>query len=172
MKTLGAVLAGGRSHRFGSDKALAMLDGRTLLDHAQDALAPHCDALVIVGRDGGIADWPRPGMGPLGGIAGALEHAATRGFDQLLTAPVDCVRLPGDLRALLARPPAFLASQPVIGLWPVAALSELRAILEADGDLAVRAFARRIGARAVTSDFVPPNVNSVADLHRLADDAD
>ena len=100
-----------------------------------------------------------------------IEEIVARGFDQLLTAPVDCVRLPGDLRALLARPPAFLASQPVIGLWPVAALSELRAILEADGDLAVRAFARRIGARAVTSDFVPPNVNSAADLDRLADGA-
>ena len=168
MKTLGAVLAGGRSSRFGSDKALAMLDGRTLLDHAQAALAPHCDALVIVGRDGGIADWPRPGMGPLGAIAGALDHAAARGFGQLLTAPVDCVRLPDDLRALLQPAPAFLASQPVIGLWPVAALGELRAMFDAD-DLAVRAFARRIGARAVESDFVPPNVNSVADLDRLAD---
>lgn len=171
MRTLGAVLAGGRSSRFGSDKALAMLDGRTLLDHAWGALAPHCDAVIVVGR-GEIADWPRPGMGPLGGIAGALEHAAMHGFDQLLTAPVDCVRLPGDLHALLASAPAFLVSQPVISLWPVAALGELRAILEEANDLAVRAFARRIGARAVTSDFVPPNVNSVADLHRLADDAD
>ncbi|HWV59896.1 MAG TPA: molybdenum cofactor guanylyltransferase, partial [Sphingopyxis sp.] len=74
-----------------------------------------------------------------------------------------------DLRALLNPAPAFLASQPVIGLWPVAALGELRAMLDAD-DLAVRAFARRIGARAVESDFVPPNINSVADLDRLADD--
>src|SRR3546814_3555756 len=41
VKTLGAVLAGGRSSRFGSDKALAMLGGRTLLDHAQAALRPH-----------------------------------------------------------------------------------------------------------------------------------
>jgi molybdopterin-guanine dinucleotide biosynthesis protein A len=109
-------------------------------------------------------------MGPLGAIAGALDHAAARGFDQLLTAPVDCVRLPGDLRAMLRPAPAFLASQPVIGLWPVAALGELRAMLDADDDLAVRAFARRIGARSVTSDFAPPNINSVADLDRLADD--
>lgn len=166
MKTLGAVLAGGRSSRFGSDKALAMLEGRTLLDHAAAALGPHCDAVVVVGR-GEIADWPRADMGPLGGIAGALIHAAARGYDQLLTAPVDCVRLPGNLRALLEPAPAFLETQPVIGLWPVAALDTLRAMLENAGDLAVRAFARRIGARMVASDFVPPNVNSAADLDRL-----
>ncbi len=166
MKTLGAVLAGGRSSRFGSDKALAMLDGRTLLDHAVAALRPHCDAVIVVGRDD-VADWPRPGMGPLGGIAGALIHAADRGFDQLLTVPVDCVRLPGDLRARLESAPACLEIQPVIGLWPVTALGELRALLEDGRDLAVRAYARRIGARAVQSDFVPPNVNRVADLDRL-----
>lgn len=167
MKTLGAVLAGGRSSRFGSDKAFAMLDGRTLLDHASAALGAHCDALVVVGR-GDVADWPRADMGPLGGIAGALIHAAKRGYDQLLTAPVDCVRLPDDLRRLLEPAPAFLDTQPVIGLWPVAALGTLRAMLEEESDLAVRAFARRIGARAVASDFVPPNINSVADLDRLA----
>ena len=166
MKTLGAVLAGGRSSRFGSDKALAMLGGRTLLDHAAATLRPHCDAVLVVGR-GEIVDWPRPDMGPLGGIAGALIHAADRGYDQLLTAPVDCVRLPGDLRALLEPAPSFLETQPVIGLWPVAALRDLRAMLEDAGDLAVKAFARRIGARAAASDFVPPNVNSTADLDRL-----
>jgi len=165
--TLGAVLAGGRSRRFGSDKALAMLGGRTLLDHALAALAPHCDAVVVVGR-GEIADWPRADMGPLGGMAGALIHAAGAGFDRVLTAPVDCVRLPGDLRARLEPAPAFLSTQPVIGLWPVAALNDLKAMLEDAGDLAVRAYARRIGARAVQSDFVPPNINSTADLDRLA----
>jgi molybdopterin-guanine dinucleotide biosynthesis protein A len=166
VKTLGAVLAGGRSSRFGSDKALAMLDGRTLLDHAVAALGSHCNALVVVGR-GEIADWPRADMGPLGGIAGALIHAADAGFDQLLTAPVDCVRLPGNLRALLEPAPAFLETQPVIGLWPVGSIGDLRPLLTDGSDLAVRAFARRIGARAVASDFVPPNVNSAADLDRL-----
>lgn len=167
MRTLGAVLAGGRSSRFGSDKALAMLDGRTLLDHALAAIHPHCDAAVVVGREA-IADWPRPDMGPLGGIAGALSHAVDHGFDQLLTAPVDCVRLPGDLRARLEPAPAFLETQPVIGLWPVAALPILRAMLAEESDLAVKAYARRIGARAIRSDFVPPNINSPADLARLA----
>ncbi|SEH13809.1 molybdenum cofactor guanylyltransferase [Sphingopyxis sp. YR583] len=166
MKTLGAVLAGGRSSRFGSDKALAMLDGRSLLDHAATALRSHCDAVVIVGR-GEIADWPRPDMGPLGGMAGALINAADHGFDQLLTASVDCVRLPDDLRALLEPAPAFLETQPVIGLWPVAALRDLQVMLEDGSDLAVKAFARGIGARSVASDFVPPNINSAADLDRL-----
>lgn len=167
MNTLGAVLAGGRSRRFGSDKALATWSGQTLLGHTLAALRPHCDAVLIVGREDGIADWPRPDMGPLGGIAAALIHAADRGFDRVLSAPVDCVRLPDDLRALLDPAPTFLATQPVIGLWPVAALGELKAILADGSDLAVRAFARRIGARAVTSDFVPPNINSIADLARL-----
>ena len=166
MKTLGAVLAGGRSRRFGSDKALATLDGRTLLDHALAAIHPYCDATVVVGR-GEIADWPAPDMGPLGGMAGALAHAADHGFAQVLTVSVDCVRLPVDLRALLEPAPAFLETQPVIGLWPVATLPVLRVMLTNESDRAVKAYARRIGARAVRSDFVPPNINSLADLDRL-----
>src|SRR3546814_5979047 len=88
-----------------------MLGGRTLLDHAQAALRPHCDALIVVGRGEGLADWPQPDMGPLGGVAGALRHAASEGFDQLLTAPVDCLRLPPDLRALLEPAPAFRSEE-------------------------------------------------------------
>lgn len=171
MRVLGVVLAGGLSTRFGSDKALAMLDGLTLLDRAVAALAPHCDAVAVVGRavDGiaSIADWPRPGMGPLGGIAGGLGHAAAHGFDRLLTIPVDCVQLPAELRALLEPAPSYLEAQPVIGLWPVATAEALRARLTDGSDLAVRAYAREIGARAVRGDFMLPNINRVDDLDRL-----
>lgn len=180
MSVLGAVLAGGASTRFGSDKALAVLDGVTLLNRAVAALRPYCDAVVVVGRrdmggdTGGmvpVADWPRPGMGPLGGIAGALAHARAQGFDQLLTASVDCVRLPADLRALLEPAPSYLEAQPVIGLWPVAALDRLRQRLADGRHLAVRAFAEDIGARAVRGNFSLPNVNRTDDLDRLSREA-
>lgn len=171
MRTLGAVLAGGRSSRFGSDKAEALLEGRSLLDHAIRALAPHVDAVVVAGRampgQPLISDWPTPDLGPMGGIAGALRYAEGEGFGQLLCISVDCVRLPEDLRSLLEPGPAYLASQPVIGLWPVSLRAEIEAQLTTSNDRSVRRFGNRIGARAVACDFVPPNVNSAADLDRL-----
>ena len=174
MKTLGAILAGGMSRRFGSDKAQARLSGRTLLDLALDALHGHCETRVIVGRAMDdfptIDDWPRPGLGPLGGIAGALEHAERHGFDQLLSIPVDCVNLPVNLGALLEPAPSYIANQPVIGLWPVASLAPLRAMLTEGRDLAVMAFARKIGARPVLGAFGLPNINTRADLKRLEDE--
>ncbi len=171
MRTLGIVLAGGRSSRFGSDKARAFLDGQSLLDHALRALAPHVDAVVVAGRavpgQPLISDWPAPGLGPMGGIAGALRHAESEGFDQLLCSSVDCVRLPPDLRALLEPGPAYLESQPVIGLWPVSLRREIEVQLTTGDDRSVRRFGNRIGARAVAADFVPPNINTAADLGRL-----
>lgn len=167
MRTLGAVLAGGQSRRFGSDKAEALLAGRTLLARTLDTLRPHCDAVVVVGRSAtgapDIADWPRPGMGPLGGLAGALRHAATEGFGQLLSLPVDCACAPADLRARFEPAPAFAADQPVAGLWPVAALAALEAILTGDGRHSMRAFIERIGARPVDG-LDLPNINTIADL--------
>lgn len=162
------------SRRFGSDKAQAVLAGRTLLDLAMAALYMHCEEIVVVGRgDQDIVsadDWPRPGMGPLGGIAGALNHAARKGFDQLLSIPVDCVTLPANLGALLKPAPSYIASQPVIGLWPVGSLDPLRSILTEGQDLAVMAFVRTIGARAVYGGFTPPNINTKDDLRRFEAD--
>lgn len=171
MRTLGAVLAGGKSTRFGSDKAEALLEGHTLLAHAIQALIPHCDDLVIVGRSqgarSGISDWPAPGMGPLAALAGALRHAAANGYDQVLSIPVDCVTLPAGLRALLGTAPAYLAGQPVIGLWPVSAAKAAEAILSGTDRHSMRALAECIGARAVTSPEPAPNLNTRADLERL-----
>ena len=115
MRMLGAVLAGGQSSRFGSDKALAILHGRPLIDQAIAALACQCDAVVVVGRDSApvqaLPDWPAPGMGPLGGLAAALRHAAAHGFAQVLACAVDSVGLTDTLAAELGPAPAYVASQ-------------------------------------------------------------
>ena len=166
MRLLGAVLAGGRSRRFGSDKALARIGGETLLDRACATLQPHCDKVVVVGR-GDVQDWPEPDRGPLGGIAGALLLAKAEGFDAVLSCPVDCADLPSDLRRRLEPGPAFVNGQPVIGLWLVDDLSAAQAILAGGRNASMRGFAERIGARAVKLGREPANINTPEDLARL-----
>jgi molybdopterin-guanine dinucleotide biosynthesis protein A len=165
---LGAVLAGGRSTRFGSDKALAELGGETLLDRAVRELEAWCDRVIVVGRDGSagtaIPDWPAPDMGPLAGIAAALRFADIEGFAAVLTCGVDSVDLPADLPEMLGAPPACLASQPVVGLWPATAAEAASAMLESDGSHSIYAFARRAGAREVVAERAPANINTLADL--------
>ena len=177
MKVLGAVLAGGQSRRFGSDKALALLAGRPLIDHAVAALTAQCDAVVVVGRDIAPApclpDWPAPGMGPLGGLAAALRRAAAEGFDAVLSCAVDRVGLGAGLLAELspsaaeACTPAYVADQPVIGLWPVGACVAIEAILAGSGKHSLRALAEAIGARAVQLAVAAGNINEPADLLAL-----
>jgi molybdenum cofactor guanylyltransferase len=83
----GIVLAGGRSSRFGSDKLVAEVDGRTLLDRAVAAVASVAtDVLVVCAPDDDrplptaavpirrVAD-PEAFGGPLVGLRAALEVA-------------------------------------------------------------------------------------------------
>jgi len=74
------ILAGGRSSRFGSDKARALRRGRPLLCHVAAMLEPVASRITVVADrarkydDLGfrtVAD-RQPGRGPLGGLAGAL----------------------------------------------------------------------------------------------------
>jgi molybdopterin-guanine dinucleotide biosynthesis protein A len=168
---LGCVLAGGKSTRFGSDKALAELHGHTLIACAVDALSGWCEYVVVVGRETAPApclpDWPRPHMGPLAGIAAALHLARDEGYEAVLTCGVDSANLPEGLPSLLAPAPAYLADQPVIGLWPGSALEAIEAILRSEGRHSMRQFAEAIGARAVQSAVKPANINTPADLAEL-----
>ena len=165
---LGVVLAGGKSSRFGSDKAVAELDGRTLLSRAVDALSGMCEQVVIAGRETGpapcIPDWPHADMGPLGGIAAGLHHALDADFESVLTCGVDAPDLPDDLLELLSPPPCYLADQPVIGHWPAKAANRLETLLESEGRHSMRAFAEAIGARAVKTSAKPANINTRAEL--------
>ena len=170
---LGVVLAGGQSRRFGSDKALAELDGQTLLARAVDQLSGWCEHVVVVGRETAPApclpDWPRAGMGPLAGIAAALHLARDEGYDAVLSIGVDSPGLPDDLLQLLHPGPAYVADQPVIGLWAPSAVAAIEAILMGEGRHSMRAFGEAIGARPVRFDHVLVNINKISDLIDFTD---
>lgn len=172
-RLLGVVLAGGQARRFGGDKALATLGGVALLDHAAQALRPVTEDIAVVGRDSptyvSIADWPAVGLGPLGGLCGALRHARDRQFDAILTLPCDTPSLPAGLLGDLAGRgvASFVANTPVIGLWPCALADRLSDYLDRGGNRAVRAWAEEIGAEALDGWPPIPNVNRPDDLASL-----
>lgn len=85
MKTVGVLLAGGLSRRFGSPKAFARIDGDFFYERAIRALQPHADEIVVVTlpelaqrfitNAKVITDLPEiAGCGPLAGIASAMEN--------------------------------------------------------------------------------------------------
>lgn len=94
---VGAVLCGGQSSRFGSDKALADAGGRLLGQTVVDALREaFVDPVVAIGGSAGptlglptVPDL-RPGDGPLGGLATALLWAKT---GPVVVVPCDLVLL-------------------------------------------------------------------------------
>lgn len=167
-RLLGAILAGGQARRFGSDKAMALAGGVALIDHVAGRLRPQVDRLVVSGRDWpGLArvdDLPAPGLGPLGGLAGALDLALKDGFDAVLTSGCDLPDLPLDLRARLGDAPAVVAGQPLLGLWPAALAPLLIQHLETGTDRSMAAWIARTGARRVFLPAPVANINRPEDL--------
>jgi molybdopterin-guanine dinucleotide biosynthesis protein A len=155
MRVTGIVLAGGRSSRMGQDKAALVLDGRTLLQRACDALTEVADEIVVVGSPGRAlpeivtpvpvrrVDDEIEGEGPLFGIAAGLEAARSE-----VAMVVGCdmpYLVPALLRLLAAR--ALEGARLVVPLhegrpeslcsaWRTDALAVIRAHIEA-GDRAV-----------------------------------
>lgn len=82
MSVYGYVQAGGGSTRFGVDKALVELQGKSMLDRTCALLMPVCKSVRIIAP---FEKYPQalvpvvtdkwPGEGPLGGILTALYHA-------------------------------------------------------------------------------------------------
>jgi molybdenum cofactor guanylyltransferase len=141
----GLVLAGGKSMRFGgSTKALQLLGGIPLIEHALRPLRPL--KRIAINANGGAADLSRYGTpivadivedgGPLGGVHAGLAWAAKLEPRPrfLATVPVDMPFLPGDFIVRLVRhnSPAAVAVastqndfSPIAALWRVDQLALL-----------------------------------------------
>lgn len=175
MTLLGVVLAGGAARRFGSDKALAKWRGRTLIEHSADALRPFVDRVVVAGREGGpaglesVADWPRAGLGPLGGLCGALRLAGAEGYRGVLSIACDMPLVPGEVIADLAasNSAAYLDQAPVLGFWPAELADGLATFLLQSDNRSIAQWARLVGARSLHGASDIPNINRPGDLDAL-----
>lgn len=187
---VGVVIAGGRSVRFGGEKAVAMYRGRPLLSWAVRRLQASCDAVVVNARPGTEAaalatkaglvvlhDLPGDPDGPLAGVKVALRWALQHGATALLVSPCDAPCLPDDLFPRLvsaAEGGAAYAEtaegrQPMCAVWPVSALPALEAALIGGSHPPTWRLLEELGAARVRFDaaecFI--NVNTRIDLERL-----
>lgn len=113
------ILAGGRSSRFGSDKARAALMGAPLILHQAEALHHRAHPIFAVARepdqyaDLGLTTIPDilPDQGPLGGLRTALTHRA-RGW--IILTSCDLIDLNLDWLDALAAARALHPNAPAI----------------------------------------------------------
>jgi molybdopterin-guanine dinucleotide biosynthesis protein A len=112
---VGFVLAGGRSSRMGTDKALALVNGLPLIQIALQTLAAANISAQIAGSRTPLAAYAQeicdtsPDSGPMGGIHAALS-ASTADWNLFL--PVDLPLMPASLLACLIQR-AILTGLPV-----------------------------------------------------------
>jgi molybdopterin-guanine dinucleotide biosynthesis protein A len=80
------IIAGGKSIRFSRDKSLHEFDGKPLIKHVVDAVAPVFKTVSIISNDTekfsflGLKTFPDiiPDLGPIGGIYTALTLSASK----------------------------------------------------------------------------------------------
>jgi molybdopterin-guanine dinucleotide biosynthesis protein A len=179
MTVLGAILAGGQSRRFGRDKALVEWRGQTLIEHVAVALAPFVETLVVCGRTSAprgfrvTPDRPASGLGPLGGLCGALQFAREHGMSRVITVPCDAPVVPNELLEALRQSDdaAYLPQAPVFGIWPAAHATRLEAHLRSDEDRSIRRWASIVGAHQLRFEGTIPNLNAPQDWETFVRDA-
>jgi molybdopterin-guanine dinucleotide biosynthesis protein A len=154
----GIILAGGRSQRMGTNKALLPLPGQpseTFLSHLTSTLAPLCDEVLVVARDPAqFADVTlpivrlifdeKPGGGPLMGLYSGL-HAMQSPAALVIAVDMPFVQ-PAMLAFLLSHyqentlfvPVVAGVPQVLLALYPRSILSMIETLL-AQGKRAPRA---------------------------------
>ncbi|WP_426623402.1 molybdenum cofactor guanylyltransferase [Leifsonia sp. McL0607] len=158
------VIAGGRSSRFGGDKLLARIDGRTLLARTMAAVAA-CEPVVLVSATaatltGGVvtvSEHPRWG-GPAAAIVAGVS-ALPVDADETLIVAADLAHPEAAVAALLAIEAGVLTDDDGRAQWlvarvPTAALRERIARVEAEGgtaDLPARAIVGELGLPLVAA---------------------
>lgn len=184
----GLILAGGRSSRFGSEKAVAELEGAPLLVHVLSRLQPACALVAVSAREGSGAaalavnlglpvlhDDPGGAEGPLAGVRAGLAWAAGQAAAGLVVLPCDAPFLPQDVAVRLAEalenaPAAYAQSpagpQPLCSAWNVDLLARVEEALTDGGHPSVIGFLRGLGAQIIsyTDEMAFRNVNRPADL--------
>ena len=188
MRLGGIVLAGGRSVRFGAEKATATVNNHALLTWTLQALTVPCHAVAVntaadtgaaqIAKTAGlpiVADDPAHPRGPLAGVAAGLRWAIREGLDALITLPCDTPFVRGaevaQLAAAIDEAAAVYAAtsdgpQWLCAIWKAELSADLERALAGGAHPTVGAFLSGVGARAVMFPDADRfrNVNRPSDL--------
>ena len=187
---VGVVIAGGRSVRFGGEKAIAPFAARPLLLWAAERLARVSSQVAVNARPGTgaaeladasglmlLPDAPGDPLGPLSGVRVGLAWAQSVGASVLAVSPCDAPLLPDDLyeRLLVAAGAGAAMAvtedgrQPLCAVWPVSARAMVNAALAGGAHPPTWSVLEAAGAVKVhfdrAADFA--NLNTPEDLARL-----
>jgi molybdopterin-guanine dinucleotide biosynthesis protein A len=186
------VLAGGRSSRFGGQKLVAQLEGRSLLEHVFSIVRGLADEVIVAlppAAEGGVADPvgvrvvrdPEPFGGPLVGLLAALKAATAavaivvagdmpRLHPLVLQAMITAIEADGGVDVVVLADSRHEQPLPLaVRVLPGGAAA--KAALDA-GDRSVRAFVQRLNVRVLTeAEWRPldPDGATLLDVDRPAD---
>ena len=171
------ILAGGRSRRYGSDKARALIDGQPLLGRVAQELEPVASTVTVVARSGSdyddlglrtIGD-SMPDKGPMGGLLAALEDACPA--EWLFITACDWVGIrvawarnlldarSEDIRAVVYRSDRY---HPLFGLYHTAARDDVLRHIH-DDDLKMQHLLEGMSTRSMP---VPDGWDKLINLNR------
>lgn len=169
----GVLLVGGASTRFGSPKALAVLDGESLGERAWAVLSEAFEGVMAVGKEGDALPLPFPVFddgsderAAIVGVAASLRLAET---DICVVLPTDMPFVSADLLDSLAEAAAgvdaaVVQTGPLPGAYRRSALPVLERRIAA-GELGLRDALAELETRTVEGDADElRNVNAPEDL--------
>ncbi len=163
----GILLVGGASERFGSPKALAQFQGKTLAERAWRVLGEACEERIAVGKATDALELPFAVLddgsrerAPIYGVVAGLRAATN---DLCVVLPVDCPLVTPSVLCALAAARAVPQTGPLPGAYERAHVPELEARLER-GELSLRGVNPNV---LELPEDLHVTVNTPADLRRV-----
>ena len=188
---LGAVLAGGKSQRFGEDKSQVMLEGKLLIDYILSEISSEFREILVVSNNkidfknsekiSRIEDFKK-GLGPLGGVLSAMKWVKenNKNYEWVSTFPVDTPFFKKEIlqkfykeieieKSKLFFIKSNMTRHNIFGLWSIDLLDKLEEDLNR-GDRKVELWANSVGVKVIDMDFknIDPffNINTKQDLEK------
>ena len=188
---LGAVLAGGKSQRFGEDKSQVKLNGKLLIDYILSEIIDEFKEILIVSNKqikfknyeniSLINDFKKD-QGPLGGVLSAMKWAKEKNnkYKWISTFPVDTPFFKKEiLQKFLSEINSeesklfFIKSNNtrhnIFGIWSIDLMKKLEDDLN-EGQRKVEVWANSVGVKVINMEFINKdpffNINTKEDLEK------
>ena len=188
---LGAVLAGGKSQRFGEDKSQVKLNGKFLIDYILSEIIDEFKEILIVSNNQikyknykniSLINDLKKDQGPLGGVLSAMKWAKEKNdkYKWISTFPVDTPFFKKDiLQKFLSEIDSeesklfFIKSNNtrhnIFGIWSIDLMKKLEHDLN-EGQRKVEVWANSVGVKVINMEFINKdpffNINTKEDLEK------